>query len=55
MAGATGLEPAIFGLTGRYVNRLHHAPKVRVTQCVTKLAGRDSNPDKQNQNLLSYH
>ena len=26
MAGATGLEPAISGLTGRRVNQLHHAP-----------------------------
>ena len=28
--GATGLEPAVFGLTGRYVNQLHHAPTFRV-------------------------
>jgi hypothetical protein len=26
VAGATGFEPAIFGLTGRYVRPLHHAP-----------------------------
>jgi hypothetical protein len=26
LAGPTGLEPAIFGLTGRYVIRLHHGP-----------------------------
>ena len=26
MAGATGLEPAISGLTGQRVNQLHHAP-----------------------------
>ena len=25
-AGATGFEPAISGLTGRYVRPLHHAP-----------------------------
>ena len=26
LAGPTGLEPAIFGLTGRYVLHLHHGP-----------------------------
>jgi hypothetical protein len=26
LAGATGFEPAIFGLTGRHVKPLHHAP-----------------------------
>ncbi len=29
LAGATGLEPAISGLTGRRVNQLHHAPAPR--------------------------
>jgi hypothetical protein len=30
-AGATGLEPAIFGLTGRHVKPLHHAPSTART------------------------
>ena len=31
VAGTTGLEPAISGLTGQCVNQLHHAPTYRMS------------------------
>ena len=41
VAGTTGLEPAISGLTGQCVNQLHHAPTcLNFTMC-SIFGGRD--------------
>jgi len=40
VAGTTGLEPAISGLTGQCVNQLHHAPTGRISlQCPVFMVG----------------
>ena len=39
MAGATGLEPATFGVTGRHSNQLSYAPAA-VPQRATREGGR---------------
>ena len=40
VAGTTGLEPAISGLTGQCVNQLHHAPTGRISlQCNVFISG----------------
>jgi hypothetical protein len=36
VAGPTGLEPAISGLTGQYVSRLHHGPTLATTVIIHK-------------------
>ena len=40
VAGTTGLEPAVSGLTGQCVNQLHHAPTGRLSlQRIVLLVG----------------